>query len=68
MQNGAPEFFHVHGGLEHKEDVSIVVGVEFLTIGAKVLSAERTAIPLSDYPKQVPVAKRKGVGKVPQIS
>ena len=68
MQNDAPEFLPVHGGLEHKEDVSVVVSVEFLAVGAKVLSAERTAVPLSDYPKHVPVTKREGMGKVPQIS
>jgi hypothetical protein len=68
VQNGAPEFFHVYGCLEHKEYVSVVVGVEFLAIGAKVLSAEGTAVPLSDNAKQVPVAKREGMGKVAQIS
>jgi hypothetical protein len=68
VQNGAPEFFHVYGGLEHKEDVSVVVGVEFLAIGTKVLSAKGTAVPLSDNAKQVPVAKREGMGKVAQIS
>jgi hypothetical protein len=66
--NGAPECLHVYGGLEHKEDVSVVVGVEFLAIGAKVLSAEGTSVPLSDNAEQVPVAKRKGMGKVAQIS
>jgi len=68
VQNGAPEFFHVYGGLEHEEDVSVVVGVELLAIGAKVLSAEGTAVPLSDNAKQVPVAKRECMGKVAQIS
>jgi quinolinate synthase len=68
VQNGAPESFHVYGGLEHKENVSVVVGVEFLAICAEVLSAEGTAVPLSDNAKQVPVAKRKGMGKVAQIS
>jgi quinolinate synthase len=68
VQNGAPEFLHVYWGLEHKEDVSVVVGVEFLAIGAKVLSAEGTAVPLSDNAKQVPVAEREGMSKVAQIS
>lgn len=68
MENSAPEFLHVYGALEHNEDVSVVVGVEFLAFGAKVLSTERTAIPLSDNTKQVPVAKREGMGKVAQIS
>jgi hypothetical protein len=68
VQNGAPEFFHVYGGLEHKEDVSVIVGVEFLAIGAKVLRAEGTAVPLSNNAMQVPVAKREGMGKVAQIS
>lgn len=68
MQNGAPKFFHVYGGLEHKEDVSVVVGVEFLAIGAKVFSAKGTAVPLSDNAKQVSVAKRERMGKVAQIS
>jgi hypothetical protein len=36
--------------------------------GAKVLSAEGTAVPLSDNAKQVPVAKRERMGKVAQIS
>jgi len=44
------------------------VGVEFLAFGAKVLSAEGTAVPLSDNAKQVPVAKRERMGKVAQIS
>ena len=48
--------------------MSVVVGVEFLAIRAKVLSAERTAVPLSDDPKQMSVAKREGMGKVAQIS
>ena len=67
MQDGAPEFTLVYAALEHNEDVSVVVGVEFLAIRAKVLSAERTAVPLSDNPNQVPVAKRE-VGKVVKIS
>jgi hypothetical protein len=48
--------------------VSVVVGVEFLAVGAKVLSTEGTAVPLSDYAKQVPVAKRECMRKVTQIS
>jgi hypothetical protein len=68
VQNGAPESLHVYWGLEHKEDVSVVVGVEFLAFGTKVLSAKGTAVPLSDNAKQVPVAKREGMGKVAQIS
>jgi hypothetical protein len=68
VQTGAPEFLHVYGGLEHNEDVGVVVGVKFLAIGAKVLRAEGTAVPLSDNAKQVPVAKREGMGKVAQIS
>jgi quinolinate synthase len=58
----------VYRGLEHKGDVGVVVGVEFLALGAKVLSAEGTAVPLSDNAKQVSVAKREGMGKVTQIS
>jgi quinolinate synthase len=68
VENGAPEFLHVYGALEHNEDVSVIVGVEFLAFGAKVLSAEGTAVPLSDNAKQVPVAKRERMGKVAQIS
>jgi hypothetical protein len=68
VQKGVPEFFHVYGGFEDKEYVSIVVGVEFLAIGAKVLRAKRTAVPLSDDAKHVPVAKREGMGEVAQIS
>ena len=68
MCKSVPELFHVHGGLEDKEDVSVVMGVEFLAIGAKVLCAERTTVPLSDNAKQVPVAKREAMGKVAQIS
>jgi hypothetical protein len=68
VQNGAPEFLQVYGGLEHKEDVNVVVGVEFLALGAKVHSAEGTVVPLSDNANQVPVAKREGMGKVTQIS
>lgn len=67
-KRGAPEFIHVDGGLEHKEDVSVVVGVEFLAIGAKVLCAEGTAVPLSDNAKHVPVAKCEGMRNVAQIS
>jgi hypothetical protein len=68
VQKGAPEFIHIDGGLEDEEDVSVVVGVEFLAIGAKVLGAEGAAVPLSDNAKQMPVAKREGMGKVTQIS
>jgi hypothetical protein len=68
VQNGAPEFLQVYGGFEHKEDVSVVVGVEFLALGAKVPSAEGTAVPLSDNANHVHVAKREGMGKVTQIS
>ena len=48
--------------------MSVVVRVEFLAIRAKVLSAERTAVPLSDNPNHVHVAKRELMGKVAQIS
>ena len=48
--------------------MSVVVGVEFLAIGTKVLSAESTSVPLSNNAKQVPVAKCEGMGKVAQIS
>ena len=68
MRRGVPEFFHVYRGFEDKEDVSIVMGVEFLAIGAKVLGAERTTVPLSDNAKQVPVTKREAMCKVAQIS
>ena len=48
--------------------MSVIVGVEFFAIRAKVLSTEGTAVPLPDNVKQVPVAKREGMGEVAQIS
>jgi len=68
VQSGLPECLHVYWSLEHKENVSVIVGVEFFAIRAKVLSTEGTAVPLPDNVKQVPVAKREGMGEVAQIS
>lgn len=60
----APECLHVHGGLEHKEYMSVVVRVEFFAIRTKVLGAERTAVPLSINAHHVSVAKGKCMLKV----
>ena len=57
--NSVPECLHVHGGLEHKEYMSVVVRVDFFAIRTKVLSAERTAVPLSNDTHHVPIAKGK---------
>jgi hypothetical protein len=67
VRNGAPECFHVDGGLEHKENMSVIVGVERFAIRAKILGAEGAAVPLSDNAHHVPVAKRKAMSKVAKI-
>ena len=66
-QKGAPECLHLDGGLEHKENVSVIVGVERFAFPAKVLGAVGTAVPLSDNAYHVPVAKRKAMRKVTKI-
>ena len=64
----APERLHIDGSLEHEESVSAVVGVEHLTIRAKVLGTERTAIPLSNDSSHVPVAEGKRMCEIAKIS
>jgi hypothetical protein len=65
--NSVPECLHVHRGLEHKERMSVIVGVESFAIPTKVLSAEGTAVPLPNDALHVPVAKSESVLKVAQI-
>lgn len=62
--NSAPECLHVHGGLEHKEYMSVVVRVDFFAIRAKVFSAEGTAVPLSNDAHHVPIAKGECMLKI----
>ena len=63
-----PERLHIDGSLEHEESVSAVVGVEHLTIRAKVLGTERTAVPLSNDTSHMPVAEGKCMCEVAKIS
>jgi len=55
--------------LEHKESMRSVVGVERLTIGAKVPGAagERTTVPLSDDLPTVFVADDVGMSEATKI-
>ena len=62
--NSAPECLHVHGGLEHKEYMSVVVRVDFFAIRAKVFSAEGTAVPFSNDAHHVPIAKGECMLKI----
>ena len=64
MSNSAPECFQVHGTLEHKENMSVVVCVEFFTIRTKVLRTEGTAVPFSNNGHHVSVAKGECMLKV----
>jgi hypothetical protein len=59
---------HIDGSLEHKERVSVIVGVELLAICAKVLGTERTAVPFADDTPHMPVAESKGMCEVTKIS
>jgi hypothetical protein len=58
---------HVDGGLEHQENMSVVMGVKRFAIGTKVLSAEGTAVPLPEDTHHVPVAERKGMRELAKI-
>jgi hypothetical protein len=66
-RKGAPECLHFDGGLEHKENVGVIVGVECFAFRAKVLGAVGTSVPLSDDAYHVPIAKRKGMRKVTKV-
>jgi len=46
----------------------IVVSVDGFAICTKVLSAEGTAVPLSDDALHVPVTECKGMRKIPKIA
>ena len=67
VRKGIPECSHIDGCLEHKESVSVIVGVEGFAFRAKIFSAEGTAVPLSDDAYHVPVAKRKAMRQVTKI-
>ena len=58
---------HIDGGLEHKEDVGVIVGVERFAFRTKVFGAESTAVPLSNNTYHVPVAKREAMRQVTKI-
>jgi hypothetical protein len=66
--DNAPECLHVHGGLEHKEGMCFIMGVEFFAIRAKVRRTEGTVVPLSNNALHVPVAKGECMRNVAQIS
>ena len=59
---------HVDGGFKHEENMRIVVSVDGFAICTKVLSAEGTAVPLSDDALHVPVTECKGMRKIPKIA
>ena len=57
----------INWGLEYEEHVRFIVGVDRLTIGAKVVRAVRTAVPLPNDLAHVPIAKRERMCKVTEI-
>ena len=59
MGSNTPERVLINRGLEYEEHVGFIVGVDRLTIGAKVLRAVRTGVPLPNDLAHVPIAKRK---------
>jgi hypothetical protein len=64
----APERLHINGSLEHDENMRAVVRVEHLAIRAEVLRTERTAVPFTDDTPHMPVAERKGMCEVTEIT
>ena len=64
MGSNTPERMLINRGLEYEEHVRFIVRIDRFTIGAKVLRAVRTAVPLSNDLAHVPIAKRKGMCEV----
>ena len=54
-----PERVLIDWGLENKESMRFIVRIDRLTIGAEVLRAVCTAVPLPNDLAHVPIAKRK---------
>jgi hypothetical protein len=63
-----PERVFIDRSLENKEGMRFVVGVDRLTIGAEVHGAVCAAVPLPNDLPHMPVAKRKGMCEVTQVS
>jgi hypothetical protein len=68
VRKGTPECFHVYGGFEHKENVSVVVGVECFAFRAKIFCTVGTAVPLSSKARRhVSIATHRTVRKATKI-
>ncbi len=59
-----PKCLHIDGRFEHEENVSVIVGVEYLANCGKILGAESTVVPLADDVLHMAVAERKIMWKV----
>ena len=66
--SNTPERVFIDRGLENKECVRFVVGVDLLTIGAKVRRAVRTAVPLPNDLAHVFITNRETMFEVTEIS
>ena len=65
--SNTPERVLIDRGLENKESMCFIVRIDRLTIGAEVLRAVCTAVPLPNDLAHVPIAKRKRMCQVTEI-